>query len=261
VAELAKAQLTTMIEIAAYVDSHKARVANGSFGTGYPQAKMIASLIGKPLKLSEEEIVELAKHFIATLNKEGVHFVGAASNTLFVFAAGNDGLSNDDYGSFPTSIKADNVISVAATLKPGMLARFSNFGTKTVDVAAPGVAIESTVPDNMYLKVSGTSQAAPFVANMASRIAEINNDLSPKAIKKIIMNTVDKRRGYKVRSSGDVNMERALIAAQNTIKMNLDTAIAQSHLTIKTIINKDQSTDGTLREGYVLPMPSPFVIK
>ena len=262
--ELAKAQLKTMVEIAAYVDSHGAKVANGSFGTGYPQAKMIAELIGGPLKLTEEEIVEVAKHFLNTLNKEGVHFVGAARNTLFVFAAGNDGLSNDEFGSFPTNISADNVISVAATIDAGKLAGFSNYGKNTVDIAAPGVAIDSTVPDNMYLKVSGTSQAAPYVANVAAQVSEINRGLFPVQIKKIIMETVDKRRSYSstVKAGGDVNMLRAVRAAENTLKMSVDEAIALSHNQITTKeLEKGLSTDGTLREGYVLPMPSPFVLK
>ncbi len=262
--QLAKAQLTTMIEIAAYVNSHKARVANGSFGTGYPQAKMIAELIGKPLKLTEEEITEVAKHFLTTLNKEGLHFVSEARNTLFVFAAGNDGLSNDDFGSFPTNIDADNVISVAATIDAGKLASFSNYGKKTVDVAAPGVAINSTVPDNMYLKVSGTSQAAPYVSNVAARVSEINAELMPVQIKKIIMKTVDMRRSYasKVKAGGDVNMLRAVQAAENSLKMDLDKAIELSHNQITTKdLEKGLSKDGSLREGYVLPMPSPFVLK
>lgn len=264
VAQLAKAQITQMSEIAAYVASHKARVANGSFGTGYPQAEMIAKLIGGPLKLTEEEVKEVAKHFLGTLNREGVHFVGEARDTLFVFAAGNDGLSNDEYGSFPTNIDADNVISVAATIAPGKLASFSNFGKKTVDVAAPGVAINSQVPDNQYLKVSGTSQAAPFVSNVAARITEINPELVSLQVKRIIMKTVDKRRNYAatVKAGGDVNMDRAVQAAENTLKMDLDSAIALSH---KQVLTKDEekglSTDGTLYEGYVLPMPSPFVLK
>ena len=262
--QLAKAQITQMSEIAAYVNSHKARVANGSFGTGYPQARMIAELIGGPLKLTEEEIVEVAKHFLNTLNKEGLHFVGEARNTLFVFAAGNDGLSNDEYGSFPTNIDADNVISVAATIGAGKLASFSNFGKNTVDVAAPGVAINSTVPDNMYLQVSGTSQAAPYVSNIAALVSETNSELMPIQIKKIIMKTVDKRRSYEasVKAGGDVNMDRAVQAAENTLKMNLDEAIELSHKQIKaTDEEKGLSKDGTLYEGYVLPMPSPFVLK
>ena len=262
--ELAKAQLKTMIEIAAYVNSHKARVANGSFGTGYPQAHMIAKLIGGPLKLTEEEITEVAKHFLNTLNKEGLHFVSEARNTLFVFASGNDGLSNDEYGSFPTNIDADNVISVAATIGAGKIASFSNYGKGTVDVAAPGVAINSTVPDNMYLKVSGTSQAAPYVSNIAAMVTNINADLVPVQVKKIIMKTVDARRNYasKVKAGGDVNMARALRAAENTIKMDLDSAIELSHKQILTTEKEiNLSKDGTLREGYVLPMPSPFVLK
>ena len=86
----------------------------------------------------------------------------------------------------------------------------------------------------------------------------------PIQVKKIIMRTVDKRRGYssQVKAGGDVNMNRAVQAAENTLKMNLDDAIALSHNQIVTSDKDvDLSKDGSLYEGYVLPMPSPFVLK
>ena len=112
---------------------------------------------------------------------------------LFVFAAGNDGTNNDKYPGSPTNIVANNVISVAATLESSALARFSNYGIKMVDVAAPGVGIKSSVPGNKFLRVSGTSQAAPFVTNVAAKMKDVNPFLTPKHLRKIIMNTVDKR--------------------------------------------------------------------
>jgi subtilisin family serine protease len=67
----------------------------------------------------------------------------------------------------------------------------------------------------MYLKVSGTSQAAPFVSNVAALISKTNAELMAIQIKRIIMKTVDKRRSYtsKVKAGGDVNMNRAVAAA------------------------------------------------
>ncbi|CAM9930453.1 unnamed protein product, partial [Chrysoparadoxa australica] len=96
---LAKQQMAQMEEIAAYVGNHKADIANGSFGTGWPQARMIVSTLGKTFikKITDEQIDEATKFFLDTLVREGRQFVSAAPNTLFVFAAGNDGLNNDKF--------------------------------------------------------------------------------------------------------------------------------------------------------------------
>ncbi|MCR9206152.1 MAG: hypothetical protein NXH75_16330, partial [Halobacteriovoraceae bacterium] len=86
---LAKAQMTQMEEIAAYVGDHKADIANGSFGTGWPQARMIVETLGKTFMkdITKEEVDEATLHFLNTLVKEGQQFVAAAPDTLFVFAA------------------------------------------------------------------------------------------------------------------------------------------------------------------------------
>jgi subtilisin family serine protease len=68
------------------------------------------------------------------------------SNSLFVAAAGNDGLDNDVEPSYPDSYDLDNIISVAAINGYGHLAGFSNYGNYSVDIAAPGEFIQSTVP-------------------------------------------------------------------------------------------------------------------
>ncbi|PFP29278.1 hypothetical protein COJ96_11490 [Bacillus sp. AFS073361] len=70
----------------------------------------------------------------------------ANSGTLFVAAAGNDGLDNDEGGAYPASFESANILSVAAVDNKGILAPFSNYGYESVDVAAPGVDILSTVP-------------------------------------------------------------------------------------------------------------------
>ena len=83
---------------------------------------------------------------------------------LFVAAAGNEHNNNDRKPSYPANYKQPNVISVAAIDKHGRLANFSNYGRKSVHIAAPGVDIYSTLPKNEYTFYSGTSMAAPHVA-------------------------------------------------------------------------------------------------
>jgi thermitase len=69
-----------------------------------------------------------------------------ASPALCVCAAGNSGENNDQTPLYPASFMSDNIISVAATDQSGALASFSDYGLKSVQVAAPGTNILSTFP-------------------------------------------------------------------------------------------------------------------
>ncbi|WP_408096638.1 S8 family serine peptidase [Peredibacter sp. HCB2-198] len=235
---LAAEQMKMLTDIARFAAYHKADVANGSFGTGFNQAKMITDNAYRIIffkKPSEEDSNRAAAMFIAAMVKHGQNFVAAAPNTLFVFAAGNDGMSNDQFGTSPANIKADNVITVGATYKNEFFAPFSNYGTKMVDIAAPGMLIHSAIPGNEYLKVSGTSQASPYVANVAAQIKEANPRLKPVEIKKILMGTVDPK-GFladKVATGGIVNSERAVVAAQMTNSMSVSEAISRAKSAVK----------------------------
>lgn len=238
---LASTQMTTLTDIARFVDYHKMDIANGSFGTGFAQAKMITDNAYKLVffkKPSQADSDKAARLFMDALIKHGQKFVAAAPNTLFVFAAGNDGLNNDVYGTSPANIKADNVITVGATYKNQFFAPFSNYG-KLVDVAAPGMLIHSAIPGNDYLEVSGTSQAAPYVANVAAKIKEANPSLKPVEIKKIIMGTVDQKSFLKdkVATSGIVNAERAVVAAQMSKSIGVTEAISKS----KSLVREEMS--------------------
>jgi alpha-tubulin suppressor-like RCC1 family protein/subtilisin family serine protease len=68
------------------------------------------------------------------------------SDQLFVAAAGNDANDNDANPSYPASYDLPNVLSVAAVNNVGDLARFSNYGSSSVDISAPGVDVLSSVP-------------------------------------------------------------------------------------------------------------------
>ncbi|MEW6713473.1 MAG: S8 family serine peptidase [Nitrospirota bacterium] len=69
-----------------------------------------------------------------------------ASNALIVCAAGNSGTNNDAIPFYPASYTSSNIISVTASDQNDTLATFSNFGTNSVDIAAPGINIYSTFP-------------------------------------------------------------------------------------------------------------------
>lgn len=255
---LAGQQMAMLADIGRFIAFHKGDIANGSFGTGFNQAKMITDNAYKILffkKPSEEDSKKAAAMFINALVKAGSSFVGAAPDTLFVFAAGNDGLSNDEFGTSPANIKADNVITVGATYKNEFFAPFSNYGTKMVDIAAPGMLIHSAIPGaGEYLQVSGTSQASPYVANVAAKIKEANPKLKPVDIKKILMGTVD-AKGFlkdKVSTGGIVNSERAVVAAQISNTLPVSMAIVKAKFQVK---DAESFVRSDVDAKSVVPMP------
>lgn len=113
-------------------------------------------------------------------------------NGLFIASAGNNGTNNDIEPIYPASYDSDNIISVAATDPYDTLARFSNYGVESVDIAAPGTDILSLDLDGGYSPLNGTSMAAPHVAGVAALLKSYLPSISTSSLKNIILSSVNR---------------------------------------------------------------------
>ncbi|MFK8114027.1 MAG: S8 family serine peptidase [Rubripirellula sp.] len=118
------------------------------------------------------------------------------ANILFVAAAGNGnvlgrGIDNDQSPFYPASYDVDNVVAVAAVDSRDRLARFSNFGSDTVDVAAPGVGVISTSPGGVFESANGTSMATAHVSGTAALIFAELPGATAGEVRRAILETTD----------------------------------------------------------------------
>jgi len=135
-----------------------------------------------------------------------------AAGHLFVVGAGNDAKDNDRFPHYPSSYDLNNVIAVVATDNRDQLAALSNYGVRSTDLAAPGMAILSTAKNNRYQVLSGSSIAAPFVSGVAGLILSQNAHLTISDIRSTLLNAVDKQDSLvgKVASGGRINAFKAV---------------------------------------------------
>jgi thermitase len=111
------------------------------------------------------------------------------AGVIFVAAAANDGQSNDVASMYPTNAKFANTISVAASNSSDAKPSWSNYGKHSVDIAAPGDAILSTLPGNKYGNLSGTSMATPLVSGLVAFLLAQDPSLSGEEIRSILQTT------------------------------------------------------------------------
>lgn len=132
---------------------------------------------------------------------------------LFVTSVGNSASNVDTAAHYPSGYDVPNIISVAATDENDNLWELSNYGALSVDLAAPGNNIWSTVPGGFEFK-SGTSMAAPHVTGVAALVQSRSCELSHLQIKDRILRSVDTKDSLqgKMATGGRLNAAGALVA-------------------------------------------------
>jgi len=206
-----------------YAVENGAKVINMSFGKGYAKDK---------------HIVDSAVRF------------AMAHDVLLIHAAGNDGKDLDANANYPNKFYVDSLGMIQGTADAwitvgasswknnrDLVANFSNYGARSVDVFAPGVEIYSTMPESTYDRSQGTSMAAPVVAGVAAMIRSYYPELTAVEVKEIIMDSVtpvnqrvrvkgEDGRNKRVRlseisvSGGVVNAYQALLLAEQRAQQN-----------------------------------------
>lgn len=152
-------------------------------------AKIINMSFGKGLSPEKNWVDDAVKY-------------AASKGVLLVHAAGNSAEDVDTTDNFPNPVfrndgkRATNWITVGASGDPkagGIVASFSNYGKKEVDVFAPGVQIYSSLPGgNKYGNLDGTSMASPVVAGLAAFVLSYYPNLTPQQLKYVIEKSAGK---------------------------------------------------------------------
>jgi subtilisin family serine protease len=131
---------------------------------------------------------------------------------IFIAASGNSSEDTDKRPHYPAGYKLSNVVSVAALDRNDRLAPFSNYGAKTVHVAAPGAAIVSTWLENGFRDASGTSMATPHVAGIAALVLSKESNITVAKLKERLIGAVDPLPELKAKciSGGRINAAKAV---------------------------------------------------
>ena len=136
---------------------------------------------------------------------------------LVIAAAGNEKSNIDERQNayYPASYGLSNIITVAAHDEYNQIISSSNFGKRSVDIAAPGFRIRSAIPGNGAGLMTGTSQATAFVTGVAALLKSNYPKLNFQQIKNIILSSSRKMTSLKgkILGGGKLDAARALEVA------------------------------------------------
>ncbi len=182
------------------VEAYKYAAKNG--------AKIINCSFGKA-PMDGDNVV---RDVINEIGKKGVLVIASAGNDSWGPMSWHD---NDTDPKIPAALDSASLLTIASTTSSGGLSSFSNIGAKTVDVAAPGSDIYSTIIGNKYAMASGTSMASPNTSGVAAMVVGYFPHVKGEILKKVLIDSVTKVPAFegKMVSGGRVSLKRALEAA------------------------------------------------
>lgn len=173
-----------------------------------------------------------------TVQSLGLMKVMRESDMFFVAAAGNSGSDNDKAPMYPAGFELDNLISITAVNSYGEIPSYSNYGLNTVDLAAPGDDIYSTIIGG-YASMSGSSMAVPQVCGVAALLYSDREKVFAANIKEMMIRTMKPLKSLEgeIIHAGIPNAYQAVINSANLLEDN-----AAPILTFDTIYNKGVMT-------------------
>ena len=179
-------------DTARYFRQHGVRVVNMSWG--WTLKEIESGLEANAIGDSPEHRAELASQYLAILRK-GLHDAMASSpDILFINAAGNDDNDVEFDEVIPSSFNLPNLLIVGAVDQAGEPTSFTSSGRNVV-VYANGFEVDSYVPGGKRLEASGTSMAAPNVANLAAKLIATKPSLTPTQVIDLIKKGADLKSG------------------------------------------------------------------
>jgi subtilisin family serine protease len=150
---------------------------------------------------------------------------------LVIAAAGNERSNIDDkrHAYYPASYGLSNIITVGAHDDGLNIIPSSNYGKNSVDIAAPGHRIRSSIPENGAGYMTGTSQATAFVSGVAAMIKSKHPNMKFDQIKNIILSSSLKVKNFegKILGAGKLDAARALELA-DTINEKLQASTTRA---------------------------------
>jgi len=171
-----------------YLKNSGARVVNMSWRI--PRAAVEGMLAAKGAGGSKDERAELSRKLFAEFRKGLEEAMAGAPEILFIAGSGNEDNDIDFSEYVPAGLRLPNLLTVGAVDHRDKPANFTSFG-RNVELYANGYRIESVVPGGRMIKFSGTSMAAPQVANLAAKILAIMPEMKPADVVALIKSNAD----------------------------------------------------------------------
>jgi hypothetical protein len=192
--ERAKAKAREWQEAVDYFKEQHVRVVNMSWSYSFKEVE--DNLEVNQIAKDEAERTALARKILDVLKAALFEAMKTAPDILFVGGAGNESKDVVFHEFIPPSFELANLLVVGAVDQSGEPTSWTNFGT-TVAVYANGSQVESYVPGGQRMKWSGTSMAAPNVANLAGKILAVKPSLTPAEVIALIKKGVTPVPGAK----------------------------------------------------------------